>query len=131
MRKSQKGFWWKRVVRFGAEEITNGAFTTDTGWTRGTGWTIDAGDTNVATSDATQSADSDLSQTINPVDNAFYKVTFTVSGRNAGNVTAVVGDTEGTDRADNLTYIENIKAGSGADFDIRADLDFNGDIDNV
>ena len=54
-----------------------------------------------------------------------------VSNYSAGNVTAVLGDTEGTDRSSNATFTETITAGAGGDIDIRADLDFIGDIDDV
>lgn len=113
-----------------AEEILNGAFAADSGWTKGTGWTIAAG---VASSDGTQVADADLTQTPATalVEGTSYVVIFTVSSYSAGNVTAVVGETEGTNRAANGTFTQTIVAGSGADVDIRADLDFVGDIDNV
>lgn len=112
----------------GSDLVTNGAMAADTDWTKGTGWTIAAG---VASSDGTQVADSDLTQDITAVTSSIYQVVFTVSGYSAGNVTAVVGDTEGTDRAANGTFTEYIIAGAGTDIDIRADLDFVGNIDNV
>ena len=113
------------------EFITNGDFATDTVWTKGTGWTIA---TDVASSDGTQLADSDLTQT--PATPALiigksYSVTFTVTAFTAGNITAVVGGTEGTDRAATGTFTEIIVAGAGADFDMRADVDFIGSIDNI
>ena len=43
----------------------------------------------------------------------------------------MAGDTEGTDRVANGTFTENIIAGAGGNIDIRADLDFVGDIDDV
>jgi hypothetical protein len=111
-------------------QVANGAMAADTDWTKGAGWTIAAG---VASSDGSQSADSDLSQTpaVALVAGYQYEVTYTVSNYSAGNVVAVVGDTEGTDRSANGTYTEIITAGAGTDVDIRADLDFVGDIDNV
>lgn len=109
--------------------VTNGTFASDTAWTKGAGWTIAAGK---GTSDASQSADSDLSQTPTEalVQGRAYFVTFTTSGRTAGNVTAVVGSTEGTDRATNATFTETIIAGAGATIALRADLDFDGSVDN-
>lgn len=111
-------------------QVTNGTFASDTDWTKGTGWTISGG---TGSSDGTQSADSDLTQTPSTalVENTEYNVTFTVSGYSAGNVCAVVGGTEGTDRAANGTFTEVISAGSGADIDFRADADFIGSIDDV
>jgi len=115
---------------YGPNLVTNGTFATDTDWTKGTGWTIAAG---VASCDGSQVADSDLTQTPTTalVSSQDYIVTFTISNYSAGNVCAVVGNTEGTDRSADGTYIETITAGAGADFDIRADLDFVGDIDTV
>lgn len=111
----------------GADLVLNGGFATDTGWTKGTGWTIAAA---VASSDATQVGDSDLTQTpaVALVPGQAYEITFTVANRTAGNVTAVVGDQEGTDRATNATFTETIVCGAGADIDLRADVDFDGDV---
>lgn len=99
-------------------------------WTAGTGWTVGSG---VATCDASQGADSDLTEAAvsGLTEGNIYEVQFTVSSYSAGNVCAVVGDTEGTDRSANGTYVERITCGSGADFDIRGDVDFDGVIDNV
>lgn len=115
---------------YGHNILTNGEFATDSNWTKGTGWTIGSG---TASSDGSQAGDSDLTQTpaTSIVASQTYVVTFTVSNRSAGNVCAVVGNTEGTDRNADGTYVETITAGAGADFDIRADADFVGDIDNV
>lgn len=111
--------------------VSNGTFTTDPGgWTKGTGWTINTG-ANAAQSDGSQTADSDLTQTITLTEGRVYKVTFTVSGYSAGNVCAVIGETEGTDRSANGTYSEYIVAGSGTDLDIRADLNFVGNVESV
>jgi len=124
----QQNFNATTLTALGADLVTNGDFASDTNWTKGTGWTIASG---VANSDATQSADSDLTEnTLVLVSGNTYEVTFTVTNYVAGNVTAVAGGTEGTDRAANGTFTENIVS-AGADLDIRADLDFDGDIDNV
>ena len=122
-------FWVTPITPTEDEIVTNGTFTTDTSWTKGTGWTISSG---TASSDATQSADSDLDQTFSSglVEGRSYTVSFTVSGRTAGNVTAVVGGTEGTDRATNATFTETIIAGSTDTIALRADLNFDGSVDN-
>ena len=116
-----------------ADRIVNGAFAADTDWTKGTGWTIAAG---VATCSGAQVGDSDLTQVGATllealVQNQAYEVTFTVSGYVAGNVTPVVGDNEGTDRAADGTFTEIVIAGAGADIDIRGDLNFDGNVDAV
>lgn len=109
--------------------VLNGRFDTDTIWTKGTGWTISGG---VATSDASQTGDSDLENVGNaPVAGKKYRVEFTVSGYVAGNVTPVVGNQEGTDRSANGTYSEVITATNTDVLKIRADLDFDGSVDNV
>lgn len=113
----------------GAEILSNPDFATDTVWAKGTGWTI-SGDTG--SSDGTQGGDSDLTEAaLGLTTSALYEVTFTVSNYSAGNVTPVVGDTEGTDRGANGTFTETIACGAGDDFDLRADLNFIGDVDDV
>lgn len=107
---------------------TNGALASDTGWTKGTGWTIGAG---VASSDASQAGDSDLEQDGGVVEGKAYRVTFTVSGYSAGNVTAVLGGTEGTDRGADGTFTETIVAGSDGVIALRADANFAGSVDNI
>jgi hypothetical protein len=109
--------------------ITNGVFSADTDWTKGTGWTISAGK---AVCDGSQVADSDLTQTIAITEGQAYLVTFDLFAWTAGNITPVLGETEGTDRNTTATtYSEVIVAGSGGDIDMRADADFDGTIDNV
>ena len=114
----------------GADQVANGAFASDTGWIKGIGWTIAAG---VAASDASQTVDSDIYHTpaVALIQGEVYELTFTTANRTAGNATGVVGGTEGTDRATNATFVEQIIAGAGATIAIRADADFDGDIDNV
>jgi len=116
------------LVALGADLVTNGGFTADSDWAKGPGWSIAAG---VASSDGSQAGDSDLNQALSLTNGQTYEVEFTVSNFSAGNVTPVAGDTEGTDRAADGTFTENIVAGAGGDIDIRADLDFIGDIDDV
>lgn len=113
----------------GADLAVNGGFSADSDWTKGTGWSIGSG---VASSDASQTSDSDLVNTGIALEaTKKYSVTFTVSGRTAGNVTAVVGNTEGTDRSTNATFTEIITAANTDPLTIRADADFDGDIDDV
>ena len=125
--------FYANYVNASASELTdlatNGAFATDTSWTKGTGWTIGSG---VASSDGTQSADSDLEQTPTlVVENQYYYVTFTITTHTAGNITPVVGGTEGTSRASANTFAEYILAGSDGTIALRADLDFIGSVDNL
>ncbi len=58
--------------------VTNGGFTTDTGWNKGAGWTVDAGDSNEAAHAA--GSQSDLDQDIaNLVQARVYRLTVYVS----------------------------------------------------
>lgn len=116
------------LTGLGADLVTNGGFATDTDWSKGTGWTIAS---NVASSDGTQAGNADLTQAISITNGNTYEVTFTVSNYSAGNIRPVVGNTEGTNRAANGTFTEQIVAAGGTDLDMRADLDFIGDIDDV
>ena len=118
------------ILKWIGNQADNGTFTTDTIWTKGTGWTIAAG---VASSDGTQSADSDLTQTLTCTINKTQNISFTVSGYSAGNVACVFDGTEViADKAANGTYTTSVLAESATpDIDIRADLDFIGNIDNV
>ena len=99
----------------------------DAGWTQGTGWLISTG---IADSDASQAGDSDLTMAGILTSGQLYRVDFTAANRTAGNVTPVAGDTEGTDRAGNATYSEDILA-AGVDLDIRADVTWDGDVDAI
>ena len=115
----------------GSELVTNGGFATDTDWTKGTGWTIDAVTDFTADCDGTQTADSDLSQASVMTVGETYVITYTVSGYSAGNVCAVAGAAEGTDRSADGTYTEIITCTTSGTLAIRADLDFVGSVDDV
>ena len=128
---TQQNFNAATLTGLSADLLLDGDMDVSGSWTvQGTGWSVAAG---LGSSDATQSADSDLTQTPATaiVNGNTYQVVMTISGRTAGNITAVVGGTEGTDRATNATFTENIVAGAGADFDLRADLDWDGDVEIV
>ena len=106
---------------------TNGTFASDTAWTKGTGWTISAGTANKAAGVA-----SDLTQTPTVIiENQAYYVTFTVSSRTAGTITAKVGSTAGTARSTNATFAEYIVAGNDGTLTFSADSAFDGKIDDV
>lgn len=110
--------------------LTNGTFASDTVWTKGTGWTIAAG---AASSDGTQVADSSLSQTpANMIAGRQMLVTYTLTWT-AGTVKVRAGGgTPSTARAASGTYNEIINVGNAnALFEIVADLDFVGSVDNV
>ena len=126
---AQQNFNATTLTALGVDLVVNGTCVSDTTWTKGTGWTIASG---VCNSDASQSADSDLTQAISFVNGSTYQIIFTVANRTAGNIVPVVGDQEGTDVPDaSGIFTQYIIAGAGSDFDMRADLDWDGDIDNI
>lgn len=110
-----------------AEYVTNGTFTTDTGWTKGTGWTIAAG---VAT--ATGAISTALSQTsaITLLQGYTYTLTYTVTAYTAGTITANVGGTAGTARSSAATFTETFVAGTTQILSFTT-AGFTGSIDNV
>lgn len=111
-----------------AEYVTNGTFSSDTGWTKGTGWTIAAG---VAT--ATGAISTALSQTaaIALIPSYSYSVTFTVTAYTAGTIAVSLGGgTAGTARSSAATFVQTIVAGSDGTISFTT-AGFTGSIDNV
>jgi hypothetical protein len=114
----------------GIEElVTNGSFSSDTGWTKGTGWTISS---NVASCDGTQSAESLLTQVRTKVIHVEYIYTFTISNYSAGTIAVRYGTSyTGTSRSANGTYTETLRQlfeyNNNA---LAADSSFVGSIDN-
>lgn len=116
----------------GPELVTNGSFSTDTGWTKGAGWTIAAG---VATAVATGA--SALSQVIAAlVPGETYRVTFSITVQN------VAGDgiafflgalPQSTPRIGVGTYTQDVVCGAGTTFQFNAAAGgaWEGSIDNV
>lgn len=105
--------------------------TGDDGWTVETGLEIY---NDVLNSDGTQAGDADAEhtgQSTATVAAETYQVTMTVANYSAGNVTPVMGNQEGTDRAANGTFVEYIVASNTDNLKIRGDLDFVGDVDAV
>ena len=118
---------------YGHNQISNGDFDTDSIWTKGTGWDIGVTHTGKAHCDGTQGAATQLSQTptFSLESSQTYFVTFTVSNYSAGNVRAVVGTANGTNRSADGTYTQTITAGVGSTFAIEGDSSFIGSIDEV
>ena len=109
--------------------VTNGAFSSDTGWTKGDGWSIGAG---VATSDGTQTAVSDLSQAVaaDLIEGVEYSVTFALVA-SAGTITPIIGGVAG-DAQDTTGAIDvDIVAGADETIVLRASADFEGTVDDV
>lgn len=116
------------VTMYGPNLVPEGEFDDVAGWTIPTGWTILNG---AANADASQAGDADLTVATDLDVDLVYESEITVSAFVAGNVTPVVGDTEGTDRAADGVFLETIIAGATDDFDLRADVTFDGTVDHV
>lgn len=112
------------------ELVTNGAFAADTDWTKGTGWTISGG---VAACSGAQVANTDLEQSISVSAGDIVSVTFTVTAYTAGNITPFVGGATGSSRSATGTFSDIITCGAGGapQLELRGDVDFNGNIDDV
>lgn len=98
----------------------------------GTGWAYD-GTNSAYTCDATQTADSLLTQTTAEISaGEFYLVLFEIQAYTAGNVTAYAGGGEGTDRAAIGWYAEVVTCGStDKKIGLVADTNFNGRVSNI
>lgn len=108
------------------ECVTNGAFTTDTGWSKGAGWTIAAG---VATATGAISTAIEQSSAKTLVNGRAYSVKYTIT-RSAGTITLSLGGTAGTARSADGTYSETIIAGSTQTISFGTS-GFTGTLDNV
>lgn len=109
-----------------ADIVTNGAFGADTDWTKGTGWTISGGNASHA------GGAGDLSQDGILTDAAVYRITFTISGRTAGTLTAKAGSGgAGTAKSTNATFTEYLTCTTSLDLLFTADAAFDGNVDDV
>ena len=96
---------------------------------KGTGWSHDASNDEYDC-DGSQVADSDLTEGSICTSSVVYRVEFEIKNYSAGNLCAVCGTQEGTDRSASGVYSEYITA-SGTNFIIRADADFVGSVTNI
>jgi len=113
----------------GAEQVTNGDFTTDlTGWTNGGNWAQSAG-----TALHTAGSVATLSQDVTVVATNAYLIAFDVIGRTAGTVRMSVGgalDTFFIDQ-DITTYTKVLYATTTGALTFEPTTDFDGALDNV
>lgn len=109
-----------------AEYVTNGTFSSDTGWTKGAGWTIAAG---VAT--ATGGISTAISQTsaITLLQGYTYTITYTIT-RSAGSLIPSIGGQAGVARSASGTYTETIVAGADQTL-LFTGVAFTGTLDTV
>ena len=112
----------------GSDQVTNGGFDSDSDWSKGDGWSIAAG---LASSDASQSADSYLSQVATGlVIGELYLVKYTVTNNTLGNIVAHIGGTAGTVYPIDGSFTELIIAGASGSIDLMCNATFDGDVDN-
>lgn len=113
------------------ELVTNGDFSSSTGWTLGTGWAVASGKAT-----KTAGSGSDLSRPILVEGGKVYRVNFTISARSAGTLivktnTGLVGDTSATVSV-NGTYSRLFRAPPGVtSIVLTADAAFNGSVDDL
>lgn len=109
----------------GSELAINGSFATDTDWTKEAGWTIAAG---VAT--ATSASGASIYENIGTAGH-YYEITYTISGYVAGGLAIKAGDTLGTIRGANGTYVERITAGGSGNIGVQTVGVTTASIDNI
>lgn len=108
------------------ELVTNGNFSSATGWTSGTGWLIAAG---VATASAGSASDLSTTITLNP--NAYFLLEFDMT-RSAGNLLVKVGTTAVTASLNSSQHYEAvIYTTPGTTLVFSKDNSFAGTLDNV
>lgn len=121
----------------GTELVTNGDFTTDTGWTKGAGWTI-VGGKAVSTASTYLSS---ISQTLAGLEfGATYKVSFDIVvttgnvyiflGTNGNSFCIVSGGLITQSGTYSFLHHKNLNE-SGQSLIIRASSDFTGTLDNI
>ena len=130
--KDGKAYNIKPVEKLKVDElVTNGDFSYDGDWTEGTGWSISNGK---ATKTAGTAANLHPSSDMNFDNNKHYRVTYTISGRTAGQIRVKLGNSGyGEYRSADGTYSEVIKP-VVTTFDklqFNTDSTFAGSIDNV
>lgn len=132
---AQQNFNAATLTGLGPDQVLDGDMGTTGSWTeQETGWTVNDAVAGEADCTGAQGGDADLGQTPATalVSGKTYQVIYDVTTYVAGNVTPVIGGTEGTDRSSTGTdIIEYIVAGGGSDIQMRGDVNFDGAIDNV
>jgi len=106
----------------------NNEFRTDSYWTKGTGWTIANGK---ASSDGSQSANSDLEQSGMLEVGRLYTIEYKVSGRSAGTINVLAGTTVGTAKSADGVYTERLVCAGNTKIILRADADFVGSVEYI
>jgi hypothetical protein len=113
------------------ECVSNGDFSSSTGWSVSSPWAISGGHlvrSSASSSNPSALQSSGLAKAL--VTGALYKVIFTVSV-SAGSVRVGVGGTLGTARSASGTYTEYLRAGSAGSVAVVAGDTFTGYVDNL
>ena len=85
--KDGKLYSVRPVPVYGAEEVTNGDFATDSGWNKNSNWTISGGTSNC---DGTSSNDLNQNQNLGVIGKS-YEITFTITAISQGSVAVAIG----------------------------------------
>ena len=117
----------------GSQLITNGDFSSDTAWTKGTGWSISGGSANC---DGSQTSDTFFYQGIGNQSNKTVKFSFTVTNYVSGTLKTAFFGAVGTipnsvTANGNYTFYINVQSGHNGNTGFKAEVGFNGSIDNV
>lgn len=124
---TDNGATWTQVS-LAPDVVVNGDFTGNAdGWTLGAGWAY--GSSNVVHTSGTATLAPTPALTI--VASTQYEVTFTVSGRSAGSVTAQIGGVNGTARSTNDTFVQVITTSGTGNLTFTPTTDFDGTIDDI
>ncbi len=112
---------------YGVDMVVDGEFNDATKWS-GAGWVVaDGKATHAAGNTDVLSPTPSLTFT----EGTEYSVTFTVSGRGAGTITAKVAGATVTAHNENGTFTDRITAGASGNFELVPSSDFNGSLDSV
>jgi hypothetical protein len=117
----------------GPELVTNGDFSSATGWTAQSGWTIGSG---VLTGNVASAAFASTFRSVSLTVGRTYSVTFTITGYTSGEVRAILGGTTevfGSARTSTGTFTQLLTAVAGSNsIAIQAgNPGFVGTIDNI
>ncbi|MHC4158324.1 MAG: LamG-like jellyroll fold domain-containing protein [Planctomycetota bacterium] len=110
------------------ELVTNGMFTSSSGWTFGGNWSYDSANEEADHSGMGAWA---LSQNISVTAGKRYMVTYTVKNRTFGGVGFILGGETGTVRSANGTYAEVVTAINTDGLEFWAVTSYTGSIDDV
>jgi len=126
---TDNGQTWTQVP-LAPDVVVNGSFTGSAdGWTLTSGWSYADNKITHAASGGTTTVVPATALTI--AAGLFYEVTYTVSGRTAGSVTAQIGGTNGTTQSTNATFVQVITAAGTGNLTFTPTTDFDGSIDDV